>query len=77
MADTWNYLLNEVIKPGLCTQCGSCIGLAQANWNLKKTSDPTPQLATKIMNYQKLVDSPAQQGIVRTQNSIRVPLENS
>lgn len=25
----WNKLQEEIIKPGLCTQCGSCVGLSQ------------------------------------------------
>jgi coenzyme F420 hydrogenase subunit beta len=47
MSDTWNYLLNEVIKPGLCTQCGSCVGLSQGKLEFKeRRAIPTPQLAT-------------------------------
>jgi len=45
MADTWNYLLKEVIEPGLCTQCGSCVGLAKGKLEFKeKRSIPTPHL---------------------------------
>jgi coenzyme F420 hydrogenase subunit beta len=48
MADTWNYLLKEVIDPGLCTQCGSCVGLAGGKLEFKeKRSVPTPHLLTK------------------------------
>ena len=36
MTDAWNYLLKEVIKPGLCTQCGSCVGLAQGKLEFKE-----------------------------------------
>ena len=47
MSDTWDYLLKEVIKPGLCTQCGSCVGLAQGKLEFKeKRAIPTPQLVT-------------------------------
>ena len=45
MSDTWNYLLKEVIEPGLCTQCGSCVGLAEGKLAFKeKGSVPTPHL---------------------------------
>ena len=48
MSDTWNYLLKEVIEPGLCTQCGSCVGLAGGKLAFKeKGSIPTPHLVTK------------------------------
>ena len=48
MSDTWNYLLKEVIEPGLCTQCGSCVGLAGGKLTFKeKGSIPTPHLVTK------------------------------
>ena len=78
MSDTWNYLLEEVINPGLCTQCGSCVGLAQGKLEFKeKRATPTPSSQQMITNYHKLVDSLAQQGIVRTQISIKAPLENS
>ena len=47
MSDTWNYLLKEVIEPGLCTQCGSCVGLAEGKLAFKeKGSIPTPHLVT-------------------------------
>ena len=48
MSDTWTYLLEEVIRPGLCTQCGSCVGLAEGKLEFKeKRSIPTPHLTTK------------------------------
>jgi coenzyme F420 hydrogenase subunit beta len=47
MSDTWDYLLEEVIKPGLCTQCGSCVGLAQGKLEFReKRAIPTPHLVT-------------------------------
>jgi len=48
MSDTWTYLLKEVIEPGLCTQCGSCVGLAEGKLEFKeKRSIPIPHLVTK------------------------------
>ncbi len=48
MSDTWTYLLKEVIEPGLCTQCGSCVGLSEGKLEFKeKRSIPIPHLVTK------------------------------
>jgi len=48
MSGTWNYLLKEVIEPGLCTQCGSCVGLANGKLEFKEqNSIPIPHLLTK------------------------------
>ena len=48
MTDTWKYLSKEVIEPGLCTQCGSCVGLAQGKLAFReKHSIPIPHLESK------------------------------
>ena len=37
MKDTyWNKLKNEVILPGLCTQCGSCVGLSENSLSFRE-----------------------------------------
>ena len=74
MTDAWNYLLKEVIKPGCARSVGAVLALHRANWNLKKNERPLLPISHQmIMSYQKLVNSPAQRGIVPTQISIRVP----
>lgn len=40
----WHKLEQEVIKPGLCTQCGSCVGLSQGKLQFEeKRGLPLPQ----------------------------------
>jgi coenzyme F420 hydrogenase subunit beta len=41
--DYWQKLQEDVIKPGLCTQCGSCVGLSKGSLQFKeKKGIPLP-----------------------------------
>src|SRR3989344_9597812 len=36
MENNWGKLYQEIVKPGLCTQCGSCVGLSKGSLEFKE-----------------------------------------
>ena len=46
--DAWKYLNKEIIQQGLCTQCGSCVGLSKGKLSFKeRLTIPIPHLETE------------------------------
>ena len=56
MPDTYKKLKNEIIDSGLCTHCGTCVGLSNKQLEMKETENgPIPVSTNTKLNIDRLV----------------------